>query len=508
LLHDIGNPPFGHFGERAIQHWFKGWIEELKDVWKKTVEGEATMKKEATMKTMDNWLCSKWFDSLSDTEKVELKKKAGGGLKSASDVVSSVLKLFFNDFLQFDGNPQGFRIVTMYNSGSQREGGLDLTYSTLMSIIKYSRCTSDEPPINDDGSVYHIYSKGGYFRTEKTFVDKLTEKLKEKKKDFEVSSMRYPLTFIMEAADDIAYTFSDVLDGMENRIISDEEFKKKLSEKLVKRKKELEEEKSDATDPSKKLIEELGERKAELEKSDATDLRNKLIEELGERKAELEKSNNTTDLFLQWAKVARNEAAEQFVKIGTILSSGFKGELLSEVATMKIIKQICRETIYCSPRVESIELSGFAVIEGMLDTFRRLLDLSSFTFLSVVYCGILQGTEKRSFVSFQDGKKVFSAERKLGVKSMEDIMKDFGYEVRLFHKLGNRFVQQYLYAIWHDKNLLESLQGVCGSKDDGQRIIKELWLRAHLIVDHVSGMTDEFALETYQTLKGISISGR
>lgn len=66
-------------------------------------------------------------------------------------------------------------------------------------------------------------------------------------------------------------------------------------------------------------------------------------------------------------------------------------------------------------------------------------------------------------------------------------------ERRLYNRLGRRYILAYRHAI-------EKLD-----KSQHDYAIKEWWLRVHLLLDHVSGMTDEFALETYQMLEGISL---
>ena len=67
-------------------------------------------------------------------------------------------------------------------------------------------------------------------------------------------------------------------------------------------------------------------------------------------------------------------------------------------------------------------------------------------------------------------------------------------ERRLFNRIGNRYVEAYKFAVNDlDKN------------NTSDYMIKEWWLRVHLIIDHISGMTDEFALQTYQMLEGINL---
>lgn len=114
LLHDIGNPPFGHFGEAAIKDWAKHHI----------------------------------YDSIPEQFKDQL------------DVPDSLLNQLIDDFREFDGNPQGFRIVTKLYTDYD-EYSLNLTYATLLSIIKYPRTS---------GEKNSSLKKSGFFKTEEELV--------------------------------------------------------------------------------------------------------------------------------------------------------------------------------------------------------------------------------------------------------------------------------------------------------------------------------------------------
>jgi len=88
---------------------------------------------------------------------------------------------------------------------------LNLTYATLLCGLKYSRAAGE-------ASGAGIFKKAGYFQSEKEQVEKIYNDLKMEKHH------RYPLTYIMEAADDIAYCLSDISDGIEKRIIKPDDF--------------------------------------------------------------------------------------------------------------------------------------------------------------------------------------------------------------------------------------------------------------------------------------------
>lgn len=161
LIHDIGNPPFGHFAENAIKEWFK-----------------------------KNW--KKLFFKASKLNKSDLQE-------------APINKELILDFLHFDGNPQGLRIVCTLQDvpGNFINFGLNLTYSQIASIVKYSGSTSNVDPKNP------LNKKAGYFFSEKEKIDKIKRTLN--------FTNRYPLTYIMEAADDISYCLSDIEDGFEKK---------------------------------------------------------------------------------------------------------------------------------------------------------------------------------------------------------------------------------------------------------------------------------------------------
>jgi dGTPase len=155
LIHDIGNPPFGHFGEQIIQNYFR------------QLKGNTNIKKA--------------FDNLTKVQQEDLK--------------------------YFDGNVQGFRIlrklvVIPYNLTM-------LTMPTIATIIKYPYSSIEG---NKKTNVI-CQKKFGYFDSEKYDYNIITDKLEIQ------NQQRYPLTYLLEAADDIAYSVSDIEDGYKLGII-------------------------------------------------------------------------------------------------------------------------------------------------------------------------------------------------------------------------------------------------------------------------------------------------
>ena len=166
LMHDIGNPPFGHFGEAAIINWSKS--DKIKEAINKSL-----------------------IVKLTDPD----------------------LDVLLCDFQNFDGNPQGFRVITRLQ-GEDGFYGLNLTYTQLVVFLKYTCCPANK---NKDNP---FNKKIGYFSTERDIIESAWENL-----GIPYNS-RHPLGFLMEASDDISYCISDIEDGLEKRIIIFDDFKK------------------------------------------------------------------------------------------------------------------------------------------------------------------------------------------------------------------------------------------------------------------------------------------
>jgi len=160
VMHDIGNPPFGHSGEKAIGEYFK------------TGNG------------------AKYKSLLSEKE--------------------------YQDLIDFEGNANGFKILTENKEGVA--GGLRLSYATLGAFIKYPKESLPKKPTQ------HIADKKyGFFQSEKeAFLDVVTDLGMQKKSTTDISYFRHPLAYLVEAADDICYTIIDFEDGINLGLIEEE----------------------------------------------------------------------------------------------------------------------------------------------------------------------------------------------------------------------------------------------------------------------------------------------
>ncbi len=161
LSHDIGNPPFGHSGENAIGEFFK----------------------------------------------------TGSGSEFKKDLSAKE----YQDLCDFEGNANGFKILTQNRKG--REGGLRLSYATLGAFIKYPKESLPKKPSNNISN-----KKYGVFQNEvEAFQDVAKELgLIEQKFGYESTYCRHPLTFLVEAADDICYTIIDFEDGINLGLVPEE----------------------------------------------------------------------------------------------------------------------------------------------------------------------------------------------------------------------------------------------------------------------------------------------
>ncbi len=162
LLHDIGNPAFGHFGESAIQDWFKRNLGKL--------------------------------------------KLRGVPLTA---VLSDQMQ---NDFYHFEGNTQALRVVTKLHFLVD-ERGMNLTKALLATMIKYPGSSLEISYDKNDPGRDIKHKKMGYF-----YADK--DNYKEIEDSCGLNGCRHPLTFLLEAADDIAYNTADIEDAVKKGNIS------------------------------------------------------------------------------------------------------------------------------------------------------------------------------------------------------------------------------------------------------------------------------------------------
>ncbi|CAM3499071.1 DNTP triphosphohydrolase [Flavobacterium longum] len=171
LAHDIGNPPFGHSGEKAIGEYFKN----------------------------------------------------GNGQRYKSQLSEKQ----WQDLVDFEGNANGFSVLTASRPGN--EGGLRISYATLGAFLKYPKESLPKKPTADISD-----KKYGFFQADKDFFAEVATELGMiRKGGDDIRYERHPLAYLVEAADDICYTIIDFEDGINLGLVS-EDFALEYLIKLVK----------------------------------------------------------------------------------------------------------------------------------------------------------------------------------------------------------------------------------------------------------------------------------
>lgn len=158
LVHDLGNPPFGHYGEDIIRKWFENWFNS--DKYKNA---------------------SKKFGELDEQQK--------------------------DDFKYFEGNAQAIRILSKLQFLND-EYGANFTLATLGTLMKYPWASNDE----QNKKRAKNKKKFGYFYSENELFEKI-------KNTIGIDGCRHPATYIMEAADDIAYLTADIEDAVKKKVV-------------------------------------------------------------------------------------------------------------------------------------------------------------------------------------------------------------------------------------------------------------------------------------------------
>lgn len=287
LAHDLGNPPFGHSGEKAIGTFFsEGKGQELKN---------------------------------------EVEKDGGR----------------WRDFTHFEGNANAIRLLTHQFIG-RRQGGFAMTYSTLAAIVKYPY--SSELSGNKQ--------KFGFFASEEQSYLKITEDLGI----LQVNSnplqfARYPLVYLVEAADDICYQIMDIEDAHKLNIQSTE----KTIELLIQF---FEGDRLEMVIKNLDFVDDANEKIAYL--------RSSIIGQLV------------------------HECAEVFIKNeNKILKGSFEGSLIKNISPipLKAYKECTNfavSKIYRSKEVLDIELAGYHIIGSLLERFIDAIQTPSHAYSTIL----------------------------------------------------------------------------------------------------------------------------
>ncbi|MGK9065162.1 dGTPase [Stutzerimonas chloritidismutans] len=379
LMHDIGNPPFGHFGEFAIGEWFAGHLGPL-------------------------------FDH------------AVPGLDTPDGLKATMLR----DLERFEGNAQAIRLVVSLLR-------LNLTYTQTAGLLKYVRAAHAPRPEKGTPGAY-LHKKPGFYLSEAAFVSDLQSALGLE------PGTRHPIAYIMEAADDIAYCLADIEDSVEKGIFS--------IDQLV-----------------HLLIEKFGEHGSpEAAISGGRSFRDMV--EYAQTRAQKEPINKVGEFFI-WLRVNLvhplvQHAAQQFIEhIGAIYHGTLDRALLEDAslanAIVQTFKDVAMDRVFCHREVETLQLQGYRILQGLLDAYAPLLSVTPEVFIALT----------------------------------EGSCRSEPHLQMLARRVPSQLVKAY-----HEAMKAHDL-----SADEGR--LWEFYYRCRMLQDLVSGMTDQLAQDEYRTLSAL-----
>lgn len=375
LMHDIGNPPFGHFGEQVISDWFTAYLTD-DNHWPK-------------------------FDR-PESEKLK--------------------QTMHRDLSHFEGNAQAIRLTA-------RLERMNLTYAQTAAVLKYSRSNAEKP----DHELDYLHKKAGYYLSEQKFVNDMWQAVSV------TPGHRYPFTYLMEAADDIAYCLADIEDAVEKGIMPLNYLIELILIAFH----------TQGGDTDKDFL------------GPQTDQPMSLRAVLDKAYLDSQQvSINSNQSFFIKIRVPIihylvNHAANQFVKhIEAIYHGRYNQALLEDGSEahrlLKTFKHVGIHHVYCHNEVQRLELQGQQIISGILNHNAPLLNLSVDDFQSLLKPGKL------------------SAQR------------------LLINRMDPNHLKAYQLAM---------------QEVDANHDLWDFYHRCRLLQDHISAMTDHSAYDEYRLLQ-------
>ena len=433
LVHDIGNPPFGHFGEEVVSDYFTNLIKELQDCYH---NGKSSKNKLVSQILQYSNMKTKDKDGNERVEEDKIRRDA------FHEFINDENKKY--DYTQFDGNAQGFRILTKLQYIDNLYG-LNLTMGTLAATLKYPNAGKKyrQGPIG--------MHKHGVFTTEWMHLDNVAKECGLITEDGKYK--RHPLAFLMEAADSICYTVMDLDDAYDKGLITSRVIKNSLD---TARKKTIDEaEKANVKIEIKESIAENYKRLTDKpldgdDGPDWTNYRNAIIKHLMDV-AFVNFLDNFNDIV---KGDYRNELLEDRYN-----NDGSEKKEWEYDRTAIVLQKLCHEVVFPNRSVRTLEVTGRAVITGLFN----------------IYFGLL----------FHEDEKF----RKHGMSLMSrsNVMTTLHEHFDALNK--ENVAEKVIEAYNNDFDPIEL------SVEEIFRIVR----------DEVAGMTDNYALDQYQRLSGQNI---
>lgn len=387
FVHDIGNPPFGHFGETIIKNYFRKYLD-------------------------GHILCDK----------------------------------FKIDYEEFDGNAQGFRILT-HLSYIGYLSGLNLTYSTLAAYLKYP----------NSGKVDKSYigtKKHGIYITEKKVFNKIVEACNLRCSDGHIK--RHHLSFLVEAADSICYNVMDIEDGYllhwydKDTILEflDRDITKLINGAIEEQKKRSKQDGENAVNFYRPYLHEESQIYSFM----------KIV--CKDPKFKLDNDKNR----VHWIMDFRVKVIQYLVELASknfkthiheIDEGAYSRELIEDdnFYVTKTLQNFTKRHIFPQPTIQRAELTGHSVINGLLDILIKYISSND--------------------IEFRKRLKNIISKSGIRVSYHEELMADKDYSI---------LTEDEYYEL------------------DLAKLSDNAKLR--LVVDFVSGMTDKYAVSLYQQLTG------
>ncbi|WP_263078273.1 dGTPase [Endozoicomonas sp. Mp262] len=297
LMHDVGNPPFGHFGEETISCWMA--------------------------------------EHAAECHRKSLKGKDGH--------TSLFRETLLPDLCVFEGNAQGLRIIHTLQE-------LNLTYSQIAALMKYTRPPYQPRPGKHQPFHYH-QKKPGFYYSEEPLVRQLWQSLNI------AEGCRFPLVYIMEAADDIAYCIADLEDAVDKGILSFRELQYRLKEVWQ-----------------------------EFSGNDNT----YLLDIIKEARSDAGSQTFIIRLRTRLVRDLVDYASSRYLENHQAIYNGTLDEPLidggsSQHLALKTLKTVAIRHIFNNREKETPELRGYSALTGLMNIYRPLLELPRKQFEAIAY---------------------------------------------------------------------------------------------------------------------------
>jgi dGTPase len=440
LVHDIGNAPFGHFGETIVSDYFK----------RLDADGHPN------------------FKNLTERQK--------------------------RDFFNYDGNAQGLRVLTKLQY-LDNPFGLNLTFATLASYLKYPNFQE----INDnvEAALKKVgqelkdkqiaKSKHGVFFSEEKYFSMIVDECGLKKGDI---ILRHPLCFLMEAADSIAYLCMDMEDGFNKGLFDIVHIRKVFDESsAIISRKVVAICDDDSMNPTTQMV-------------------------------------NIRILLISYLV---NLAFANFEKNLELIENGeYNLELIKDDSDKinKLIQKFSVEKIFSSREINHLESTGYSVFKGLLDFYISFLFHNNKKYVqrakSLISKSTINAAIEENLIAICDSKLQRDLADIINEKSIFKSNEKYLTEINQKELYQRKKIEEFKtlqqsYIALFQKQLSEDI-----SKQEQRELrtiknkINDLiqpgfedlddYFKFRIILDFISGMTDQFALNHYQKLSGQKIS--